>query len=91
MFYMNPRYKELVELITKLNHHYYTLDEPIVSDAEYDRLYDELVQLETENPSWKVSSSPTNYVGGDVSRKFQKKEHTTQLYSLGKAQTSRAT
>lgn len=70
----------------KYNHHYYTLDEPIVSDAEYDKLYDELVQFEALHPQLKVPHSPTNKVGGELLEKFEKKEHTTQLYSLAKSQ-----
>lgn len=83
---MQERYLELVDEISKLNFHYYTLDEPVASDAEYDKLYDELVKLETEHPEWKVPNSPTSVVGGEVLSKFAKKEHTTPLYSLGKSQ-----
>lgn len=86
MFDLRVRYSYLVNEITKHNHHYYTLDKPVVSDAEYDKLYDELVVLEIANPDWKVPNSPTNYVGGEVLDKFEKKEHTTPLYSLGKSQ-----
>jgi DNA ligase (NAD+) len=86
MFDLRVRYNYLVNELTKLNHHYYTLDEPVASDAEYDKLYDELVVLETANPDWVVPNSPTNYVGGEVLDKFEKKEHTTPLYSLGKSQ-----
>jgi DNA ligase (NAD+) len=69
-----------------LNHNYYTLDNPIVSDAEYDRLYDELVQIENEHPELVVPHLPTMRVGVEILSKFQKNEHTTQLYSLAKSQ-----
>lgn len=83
---MNDKYVELISEITKLDYHYYTLDEPLVSDKEYDKLYQQLVDLETEHPEIKLPSSPTNRVGGDVLSKFEKKEHTVPLYSLGKSQ-----
>lgn len=84
---MMDRYRQLIDEISKLNYHYYTLDEPLVSDKEYDNLYDELVQLEASHPEWKSPESPTNRVGGDVLSKFAKKEHTVPLYSLEKSQT----
>lgn len=83
---MSKEYIELVEQITKLNHHYYTLDNPIVSDAEYDRLYDELARMEQEDPTLITPFSPTQRVGGELLSKFEKKEHTVPLYSLGKSQ-----
>ena len=79
-------YIDLVEKINRYNHHYYTLDNPIVSDKEYDRAYDELVSMEQAHPEWIASDSPSGRVGGDVLDKFEKKEHTTTLYSLDKAQ-----
>lgn len=84
---MKEKYEELVQTINNFNYHYYTLDEPIVSDAEYDRLYDELVKIEEVHPELKLPTSPTNRVGGEILSKFQKKEHTVPLYSLGKSQT----
>lgn len=81
------RYNELVELINKYNHHYYTQDNPIVSDKEYDKIYDEYISLEANNTSWIGNDAPSLRVGGDVLDKFEKKEHTTPLYSLDKAQT----
>lgn len=80
------RHKELMEKINELNYHYYTLDNPIASDAQYDRLYDELVELEQKHPELIVPHSPTQRVGGMMLDKFEKKEHTAPLYSLGKAQ-----
>ena len=80
-------YRTLVDTINHYNHHYYTMDEPIVSDKEYDDLYDELVQLEMENPAWVQSDSPTNRVGGNILEKFEKATHTTPLLSLDKAKT----
>lgn len=81
------RYEEIVQQLNEYNHHYYTLDKPLVSDKEYDRLYDELVSLEIANPEWVTPDSPSQRVGGEVLDAFEKKEHTTPLFSLDKAQT----
>lgn len=85
---MNNKIKEMEDLIKeidKLNYHYYTLDDPLLSDAEYDKLYDRLVNL--ENESGKVLSySPTTRVGGAVLSKFEKHTHLGRLYSMDKAQ-----
>lgn len=85
---MNNKIKEMEDLIKKidkLNYHYYTLDDPLLSDAEYDKLYDRLVNL--ENASGTVLSySPTTRVGGAVLSKFEKHTHLGRLYSMDKAQ-----
>ncbi|MES9681638.1 NAD-dependent DNA ligase LigA [Gottfriedia acidiceleris] len=86
MFELGMRYRKLVDLLNQYNKEYYTLDAPTVSDAEYDRLYDELIAIENMHPEWKVPQSPSYKVGGAVLDKFEKKEHTTPLYSLGKSQ-----
>ncbi len=77
------------EIVDKLNlwaYHYYTLDEPLVSDAEYDKLYDELLKLEKKT-GIVLDNSPTQRVGGDVLEKFEKHIHLQELYSLQKAQS----
>ena len=78
---MNNKIKE----IDKLNYHYYTLDDPLLSDAEYDKLYDRLVNLENESGT-VLSYSPTTRVGGAVLSKFEKHTHLGRLYSMDKAQ-----
>lgn len=75
----------LIEEIDKLNYHYYTLDEPIVSDVEYDKLYDELRDLENKS-NIVLKNSPTNRVGGEILSKFEKHTHLAPLYSMDKAQ-----
>ena len=85
---MNYKIKEMEDLIKeidKLNYHYYTLDDPILSDAEYDKLYDRLVNLENESGT-VLSYSPTTRVGGAVLSKFEKHTHLGRLYSMDKAQ-----
>lgn len=79
------RIEELVKQLNDYNYHYYTLDEPIVSDGEYDKLYDELVKLEHE-PGIILPESPTQRVGGELLEGFVKHTHLAPLYSLDKAQ-----
>ena len=61
---------------------YYTSDNPSVSDSEYDRLYRELVELETAYPDQVLADSPTHRVGGKVLDGFEKYSHQYPLYSL---------
>jgi DNA ligase (NAD+) len=78
------------DLRAELNHHtyrYYVLDDPEVSDAEYDRLYDELKAIEDEYPDLITPDSPTQRVGAPPSDKFQKFEHLTPMGSLDKVTT----
>ena len=80
------RIKELVDLVNKYNYAYYTLDEPLVSDKQYDDLYYELVDLEKET-GVILENSPTQKVGDVVLEKFEKVKHEKKLYSLNKANT----
>lgn len=77
---------ELVKKIRELNYHYYTLDQPLVSDGEYDKLYDRLKKLQEET-GYIPKDSPTEKVGGELLEKFQKHTHLTRLYSQDKSQT----
>ncbi|NLC03438.1 MAG: NAD-dependent DNA ligase LigA [Tissierellia bacterium] len=79
------RIEELINLINDLNYSYYTLDNPKLSDAEYDKLYDELLLLEGETGIIK-QYSPTQRVGGHVLDKFEKHTHLGSLWSLAKSQ-----
>src|SRR5437588_12640400 len=77
----------LDELRAELNHHlyrYHILDDPEISDAAYDRLYDELKALEDEHPDLITPDSPTQRVGAPLSERFQKVEHLTPMGSLEK-------
>lgn len=80
------RMRELVDLLNKYAHAYYVLDEPIVSDDEYDRLYDELVALESELV-FRLPDSPTLRVGGETVKAFEPYRHRERLYSLDKAKS----
>ncbi|MBU5310505.1 NAD-dependent DNA ligase LigA [Tissierella carlieri] len=79
------RINELIEIISDLNYHYYTLDDPKISDKEYDLLYDELVKLEKETGIIHPYS-PTQRVGGELVDKFEKHAHLGKLWSLDKSQ-----
>lgn len=73
---------ELVVLLNRYAAEYYTSDNPSVSDSEYDRLYRELVELETAYPDQVLADSPTHRVGGKILDGFEKYSHQYPLYSL---------
>lgn len=79
------RWKELKEIIEKANYHYYGLDDPILTDAEYDSYMQELLALERENPQLITSDSPSQRVGGFVASQFPKVRHPEPLLSLDNA------
>ena len=79
---MNKRMNELVALLNRYATEYYTSDNPSVSDSEYDRLYRDLVELETAYPDQVLADSPTHRVGGKVLDGFEKYSHQYPLYSL---------
>ena len=78
------RMRELVDLLNKYGYEYYNLDNPTVSDGEYDALYDELKRLERESGT-VYPDSPTKRVGGEPISEFSKHKHIQRLYSLDKA------
>ena len=84
------RVAELREALEYHNYRYYILDDPELSDAEYDRLFDELVQLEGEHPDLRSADSPTQRVGAPPSERFEKVEHPTPMGSLEKVTTEEA-
>ncbi|MEK5419667.1 DNA ligase (NAD(+)) LigA [Paenibacillus odorifer] len=77
--------EELVAELNNYNYHYYTLDAPLVSDKEYDILYDKLVALEAES-GFVLPDSPTQRVGGELLKGFTPHRHLAPLWSLDKAQ-----
>src|ERR687891_1391254 len=82
--------KRIAELRELVDHHlyrYYVLDDPEISDADYTRLWDELLALEREHPELQTPDSPTQRVGAPPSDKFEKVEHPTPLGSLDKVTT----
>ncbi len=78
--------KALIEKINLYNYHYYTLDNPIVSDKEYDEVYYALVDLESET-GVVLPNSPTQRVGGEILSQFVKRKHEHKLYSLMKVRS----
>ncbi len=79
----NDRMTELVKKLNELAYRYYVLDEPTVSDKEYDALYDELVRLEAQS-GVVLADSPTKRVGGEPLKQFTPHTHIRRLYSLDK-------
>lgn len=75
--------RNLVEKLNYYSYSYYSLDNPVISDAEYDKLYDELVSLEKEL-GIVLPNSPTLRVGDEVLKGFEKHTHIRKLYSLNK-------
>lgn len=76
------RIQELVHLLNEHNHRYYVLNQPTISDYEFDRLMEELQRLEQEHPQWAVAHSPTKRVGGDITDRFEKVKHQYPMLSL---------
>lgn len=79
---MEKRISELVGLLNQYAKEYYQLDKPSVSDAAYDKLYRELVELETAHPELVLPDSPTHRVGGKILDGFEKYSHVYPLFSL---------
>jgi DNA ligase (NAD+) len=85
--------KRAAELREVLDYHlyrYHVLDDPEITDAEYDAIYDELMRLEDANPELVTADSPTQRVGAPPSDKFQKVEHPSPMGSLEKVTTAEA-
>jgi DNA ligase (NAD+) len=84
------RAAELRDVLTYHLYRYHVLDDPEISDAEYDILYDELLRLEEADPKLVTADSPTQRVGAPPSEKFQKVEHPSPMGSLEKVTTDEA-
>ncbi|WP_223787435.1 NAD-dependent DNA ligase LigA [Marinicella meishanensis] len=76
-------YLELIRHLNELAYQYYVLDEPLVADAEYDQLYQQLLALEGEHPDWVSSDSPTQRVADQPLDKFHPVQHAMPMLSLG--------
>ncbi|MCD7949406.1 MAG: NAD-dependent DNA ligase LigA [Erysipelotrichaceae bacterium] len=77
------RLEEIKKLLNEYNYQYYVLDNPSVSDQEYDRLMQELQRIEMAHPEWVTDDSPTQRVGGQVLDSFTKVTHKRMMLSLG--------
>ena len=82
---VKDRIDEIRNLLEKYNYEYYVLDNPSVSDAEYDRLMQELIMLENDNPEYRSPLSPSQRVGGIVQDKFKEVTHKRMMLSLANA------
>lgn len=82
------RIAQLIELINQYNFEYYSLDQPSVPDSEYDRIFNELIQLESSNPELKSLDSPTNRVGAKPVKHFSQIKHKSPMLSLDNVFTS---
>jgi DNA ligase (NAD+) len=87
---VEKRVGELRGLLEQANYEYHVLDDPKLPDAEYDRLYDELVRIEDEHPELREANSITTRVGATPSDKFRKVEHIRPMGSLEKVTTEEA-
>ncbi len=79
---IKDRINELIDYINKASYEYYILDNPTITDQEYDDYYNELLSLEEKYPEFKREDSPTNRVGGDVLDKFEKVTHEHPMLSF---------
>jgi DNA ligase (NAD+) len=82
MMEISARIEEIKKLLNQYSYEYYVLDNPSVSDFEFDQLMQELIRLENENPNLKTPDSPTQRVGGEVGDKFEKVRHDIPMLSL---------
>jgi len=76
-------YQQLITQLNELAYQYYVLDEPVVADAEYDRLYQQLLQIEQAHPAWISIDSPTQRVADQPLDKFHSVQHALPMLSLG--------
>ncbi len=76
-------YEKLILQLNEHAYHYYVMDEPQIADAEYDQLYQQLLQLEAQHPSWVNQESPTQRVADQPLTKFDQVTHALPMLSLG--------
>ncbi|WP_434509974.1 NAD-dependent DNA ligase LigA [Desulfitobacterium sp. AusDCA] len=81
----HEHYQKLKDQIQEANYQYYGLDQPQLTDAEYDALMKELLALEKVHPEWKTPDSPSQRVGGYIAKEFPKVRHAEPLLSLDNA------
>ncbi len=76
------RIEDISSIINEHNYNYYVLAKPVISDYDFDMLLEELEKLESENPEFVLPDSPTQRVGGDITKEFQQVKHTYPMLSL---------
>jgi DNA ligase (NAD+) len=82
---LHNRMEELKIMINENNYRYYVLDDPLISDSDYDKLFQELLLIEKENPELIEPNSPTQRVGAEPSEAFKQIKHSTAMLSLSNA------
>jgi DNA ligase (NAD+) len=82
---LQQRLKELRQQVHFHNYRYHVLDDPLISDYEYDQLYNELKQIEEQHPEWISADSPTQRVGDAPAERFKKIRHPAPILSLSNA------
>ena len=79
---MQERMNELVDIINEADYNYHTLDNPTITDQEYDSYLRELIEIEEEHPEWIRDDSPTRHAGGKIIEGFEKVQHKIPMMSL---------
>lgn len=79
---MKERMEELIEIINEADYNYHTLDNPTITDQEYDRYLRELFEIEEAHPDWIREDSPTQHAGGKIIEGFNKVTHKIPMMSL---------
>ena len=82
MHKLQKRLIQLKKVISEHDHHYYVLDLPIIHDYEYDQLFSELIEIETNHPDWITEDSPSQRLGGKALNAFEKGDHRQPMLSL---------
>lgn len=83
----NEEYKQLVERMNQWNYEYHVLDEPSIADSDYDNSFNQLLAIESRNPSWILPESPSQRVGNIANSSFKKVTHEVKMLSLANAFT----
>lgn len=76
------RYLELVDIVNEADYNYHTLDNPTITDQEYDSYLNELIEIENNHQDWIVENSPTHHAGGKILEGFEKAEHKIPMMSI---------
>ena len=79
---MKERMNELIDIINEADYNYHTLDNPTITDQEYDKYLRELNLIEEEHPEWVREDSPTQHAGGKIIDSFEKVSHKIPMMSL---------
>ncbi len=82
---LKATYEQLVKEVSFHNYRYHVLDDPIISDADFDKKYKKLKEIENQNPEWILKDSPTQRAGSMPVTKFNKVDHPSPILSLANA------